>query len=340
MLAEGVLDEARSGLAGALPHVDPIDIVVVGDPQSRRRSDLVYLGIREEASSPRWVLKVPRPDSRQHDLTAPLEASAQVEALDRMHRHLSSTTTGVRVPRVVALLPDRSGYVMDFADGPSLAALLRARALLDDAPVLRGCEEAARVLRALHELDPVSMPRPALDEMHRHAATRVQSVLQSAGLPVRRAWLGTGPDSPVPAGTVVLLHGDFAPENILLGSGATWCLDPDLAERDWAEHDVVRFVVMLFDAPLFVVLADVPAVQRLRRRAAAVFLETYYDGVPADPAFSGMLRAALASRWATRDGDVVERGARLGRLRRLLLRRHFSRLLDEASTVSSLQLVH
>lgn len=331
MIAEALLDDVRAALTGVLPHVDPNEIVVVAGGQARRRSDLFFLGLRNGVPAPRWVVKVPRPESRQHDLPPPLDASAQVEALERMNAHLSQVAGRARVPGVVALLPDRGGYVMDYADGSSLAALLRARALLDDGAVLRGCAEAARLLRALHELEPVSMPRPALDEMHRAAATRVQSVLQSAGLPVRRAWLGTGAEGPVPAGTVVLLHGDFAPENILLGSRATWCLDADLVERSWAEQDVVRFVVMLSDAPLFVLLSDLPAARRLRRRAAAVFLDTYYHDGPCDPAFPPLLRAALASRWATRDGDVVARNARFGRLRRLLLRRHFTRLLDEAS---------
>ena len=334
MIAEGLLDDVRAALSGVLSDVDPTEIVVVGGGQERRRSDLVFLGLRNGAPAPRWVVKVPRPDSRQHDLPPPLEASAQVEALQRMDAHLSQVAGRARVPGVVALLPEHGGYVMDYADGPSLAGLLRARALLDDEAVLRGCAEAARLLRALHELEPVSMPRPAPHEMSRASAARVQSVLRGAGLPVRSAWTGTGADSPATAGTVVLLHGDFAPENILLGSRATWCLDPDLVERSWAEQDVVRFVVMLCDAPLFVVLADLPAAHRLRRRAVAVFLETYYGGLPCDPAFRPLLRAALASRWATRDGDVVVRKPRLGRLRRWLLRRHFTRLLDEAASPS------
>lgn len=331
MIAEDLLDDVRAALTAVLSDVDPTEIVVVGGGQARRRSDLVYLGLRDGVPAPRWVVKVPRPESRQHDLPPPLDASAQVEALRRMDAHLSGVAGRARVPGVVALLPDQGGYVMDYADGSSLAALLGARALVDDEAVLRGCEEAARLLRALHDLEPVSMPRPPLDEMHRASATRVESVLRSAGLPVRSAWLGAGADSPAPAGTVVLLHGDFAPENILLGSRATWCLDPDLVERSWAEQDVVRFVVMLCDAPLFVLLADLPAARRLRRRAVAVFLETYYSDLTCDPAFAPLLRAALASRWATRDGDVVARGPRLGWLRRWLLRRHFTRLLDEAS---------
>lgn len=332
MVDEDLLDDVRAALTAVLSDVDPSEIVVVGGGQARRRSDLVYLGLRDGAPAPRWVVKVPRPESRQHDLPPPLDASAQVDALRRLDTHLSGVASRARVPEVVALLPDRGGYVMDYADGSSLAALLGPRALLDDEAVLRGCEEAARLLRALHDLEPVSVPRPPLDEMRRASATRVQSVLQGAGLPVRSAWVGAGVDRPAPTGTVVLLHGDFAPENILLGSRATWCLDPDLVERSWAEEDVVRFVVMLCDAPLFVVLADLPAARRLRRRAVAVFLEAYYGDLPCDPAFPPLLRAALASRWATRDGDVVARSPRLGRLRRWLLRRHFTRLLDEASS--------
>lgn len=292
MIDEALLADARMSLLAAVPEVDPTRIVVVGGAQSRRRSELVHLGVRDEEPTRRWVLKVPRPMSRQHDLSPPLDTCAQVSALRRMDAHFRSAGLAARVPQVVAVLPDRRGFVMEYADGSSLAALLRLRALLDDVAVLHGCREAALVLRTLHALD--------------------------------------GTDAPASPGRVVLLHGDFAPENILLGAHGTWCLDPDLVERGWAEQDVVRFLVMLYDAPLFVVLTDVPAARRLRRRAAAAFLDTYYEGGPWDPSLASLLAAALADRWATRDGDVVARGASLRWLRRWLLRRHFSRLIDEA----------
>ncbi|HET9499729.1 MAG TPA: phosphotransferase [Marmoricola sp.] len=328
MDTDQLLAQARTALSRALPDVDAEQIVVMGGTQSRRRSDVLFLGLSDEAPTRRWVLKVPRPQSRQHDLGPPLDADGQVRALQRLDAHLSPMAEAF-VPRVVAVLPSVGGYVMEYVDGAPLTAHFGLRALLDDGEVVRGAIEAARVLRLLHALEPAAQAHRDLAEIRRSAVSQAEQVLTRAGLPVRAAWLESAPLVAAATGTKVLLHGDFAPENIVLAVDRTYCLDADLVERDWAEHDVIRFLLMLCDAPLFVVLGDVPAARRLRRRAANAFVGSYYgDGAP-DPALRPLMLSALATRWATRHGDVVAGRPPLARARLVLLRRHFTRLLDE-----------
>lgn len=130
----------------------------------------------------------------------------------------------------------------------------------------------------------------------------------------------------------VLLHGDFAPENVVLTPAGPCCLDPDLCERGPAEHDVVRFLVMFADAPFFVVAGRLPRVRGVRRRAVRRFLTAYYDGSTPPPSLGPLLEAALAARWQTRHTDLLARRPRGRRTRLRLVRRHFEAVLAEVSS--------
>ena len=327
-----LLDRTSAALAEAVPDLGPDGLVPVGRGQSRRRSELYFLGLRSDELTCRWVLKVPHPGSRQHDLTPPRTAPEQLRALERLHAHLGASGTGVSVPRPVALLPDVGGYLMEFVRGPTLTDELRPRALLDDRTVMHGVVVAARLLRELHSLEATTEEVADVAELEAREGDRARRALREAGLPVRPRWFRASSGAPSRAGRKVVLHGDFAPENIVLGTEGLCCLDPDLVDTDWAEHDVVRFVLMLADAPLFVLLTDLPAAQRLRRKASLAFLVTYYAGVPPGPALRPLMMSALATRWATRHVDVAARRPHLGRARQLLLRRHFEQLLDEVGS--------
>lgn len=91
---------------------------------------------------------------------------------------------------------------------------------------------------------------------------------------------------------------------------------------------------MFVDAPMVVVAADLPPVQALRRRVSATFLAAYYGDADWPATLKPLFVGALTSRWATRHTDLRHRPASLRSARELVLRRHFTRMLDEVSSPS------
>lgn len=307
--------------------------MVVRAGLTRRRSSLYFLGPADDTSAVRWVVKQPNDGSEQVDLSSPLSAADQFQALQRLHQHLLKCEGALASPRPVAYLADIGAYVMEYVPGPTLTELIRPSAIPRPGALLRGVTDAARLLRAVHSLEPPEACLVDMAELHERARTRGRGFLEGVGLPSRDHWVAAGrpADARVP-GSKVLLHGDFAPENVLLSAAGPYCLEPDLSDRDWAEHDVARFLLMLFDAPMFVTGADLLPVQGLRRRAAAAFMTAYYGGSVWPDALRPLMLLGLSARWATRHTDVVERAPRFGKSRTMLLRRYFGRLLDEVSS--------
>jgi aminoglycoside phosphotransferase (APT) family kinase protein len=332
MAAESaVLASVGPALAEELLPSRPEDLVIVREAPVRRRSSLYFLGVGA-ASECRWVLKRPHSQTRQPDLPSPLSAAHQFASLQRLHDHLQRTGGRVATPRPVAYVAELDGYVMEYVAGPTLTALITPRAVLQPRRLLAGVAEAAAVLEAVHSLEPAPADVVDVPDLVRDVATRSRRLLASAGLPLRERWFVTAAAPRTAIARTVLLHGDFAPENIVLSPSGPYCLEPDLGERGWPEHDVARFLLMLFDAPLFVVAGDVPPVRRLRRAAADRFLLELYRGGAPSPILRPLLVGALAARWAMRHTDVVARDPGLRPARELLLRRHFGRLLDEVSS--------
>jgi aminoglycoside phosphotransferase (APT) family kinase protein len=310
----------------------PEDLVVLRTGPARRRSSVLFLGPAGGNQVCRWVLKRPNSQSRQVDLQAPLPAADQYDALQRLHRHLTQQGGSVRTPRPVALVPEIDAYVMEYVPGPTVAALLTPATLLHPGALLEAVEAAARVLRAVHSL---AAPLPAtvdLGVLDRRTAAEARDALTRVALPTNERWFSPSVADRRASTTTVLLHGDFCPENVLLSPSGPVCLDPDLCVRDWPEHDVVRFLLMLADAPLFVAGTDVPAVQRLRRRTTTAFLDALYGAQPWPELLRPLMLLAVAARWSTRRTDLARRTPPLRRVREALLRRHFSTLLDEVSS--------
>jgi aminoglycoside phosphotransferase (APT) family kinase protein len=325
-----LLDQLRRVLAGEVATEDLKRLVVLRTGPARRRSSLYFVGVAGSETC-RWVVKRPTSDSEQDDLTSPLPADLQFIALQRLHSHLLARGDGMATPRPVALLPAIDAYVMEYVPGPTVTDLMRPRAVVHPDRLLDSIEVAGRLLRAVHALEP---PKPdVIDhaELGERSRARADRFLRSAGLPVHEQWLAVDLASGTTAGTEVLLHGDYAPENVVLSPAGVVCLEPDLAQRGWPEHDVVRFLLMLADAPFFVTGTDVPAVGRLRRRSSAQFLDAYYDGRSRPESLRPLMLLSLAARWSTRHTDVARREPRLGRARQVLLHRHFARLLNEVS---------
>jgi hypothetical protein len=323
-----VLDRVRPVLAD---QADPREVVVLHLGPGRRRSSLYFLGLAGARSECRWVVKQPHSTSSQADLASPREAVVQYDALQRLHAHLAHSADAVGTPRPVAYLPELAAYVMEFVPGPTVTDLITHRAVARPGPLLEAVAGAARVLHAVHAVEPGLPGLVDVAELDVQAATRGRQALAAQGLRVRERWFTPTPSARPTAGRKVLLHGDFAPENVVLSPSGLCCLEPDLCERDWAEHDVVRFLVMLFDAPLFVVGGHLPPVRSLRRRAATTFLDAYYGSGVRPAALRPLMIASLALRWSTRRSDLLARDSRLRAARIRLVRSHFTRLLDEVS---------
>jgi aminoglycoside phosphotransferase (APT) family kinase protein len=327
--------EVLAALSRALSGTeDELRLQFVSPDRLGRRSTVYFVGLHEEPGRCRWVVKSPNAQVVREDLPPPVSAELQFAALARATEHLALTSDRLATPRPVALLPEIDAYAMEYVSGESLSRRIRLGALLRPARVLEGVTAAASIIKSLHSLEPARETSIDLQTVVHRSLERSRAVLGRVGL-----------SAPVPAqldpsertavlGKEALLHGDFAPENVLLARGVTTCLEPDLVVRGPVEEDLARFLTMLFEAPLFVVGAYVPAIQRLRRRAAQVFLTEYYEGDSPSPILPALLYEALAARCAARYIDCVRRRPPAHRLRLHLLRTHFRRLLSEACSLS------
>ena len=240
-----VLESLRRALTEEMPD-DQLGRVKVDPGPPRRRSVLYFAALEEAPGDYRWVVKRPAVDRRQEDLTSPLAAQQQFEALQRLHAHLLVHGNGVLAPRPVAMMPELDGYAMEYVPGASVRDLITVRALLDPAPLLLALDAAARALHAVHSLEPAEPHVVDVSDLRATAARLAPRLLAGTGVHPQ------GPRSPSkrppPETDVdqrVVLHGDFAPENILLSDAGVYCLDADLATKGPAGNDVARFITML-----------------------------------------------------------------------------------------------
>lgn len=324
---QGVL-AALSGALSAPGH--DLRLRFVAPDRLGRRSTVYFVGLHDEPGRCRWVVKSPNKRVVREDLPPPVSAELQFAALARASEHLASVSDRLAAPRPVALLPGIDAYAMEYAPGESLSRRIRVRAVFRPAGFLEGVTAAACIIRSLHSLEPARETPISFQALAQRSFERSRALLAQAGLSDPDAAEFEPPEPVVLVGKEALLHGDFAPENVLLAEGVATCLEPDLVAKGLVEEDLARFLTMLFEAPLFVVGAYVPAIQRLRRRAAQVFLAEYYEGDSPSPLLPVLLHEALAARCAARYIDCARRRPRAYRLRLHLLRTHFRRLLSEA----------
>ena len=306
------------------------ELVVVSRVE-RRRSTLYFVGVAARPAATRWVVKQPRTATQQHDLASPLTAQEQHDALLALHDVLGAHDVGFCAPRPIALLADAGAFAMEFVDGRSIPQLLTARAVVEPRPLLDAVRSAAELLRVLHAMQPGPSALVEPERSTNGALGDGRHVLRRMGLPLRSSWFDAG-RLPQHTETSVLLHGDFAPENVVIASGATYCLDPDLAGCGPRELDVVRFLTMLCDAPLFIHTLAPGPVGRLRRRMAAEFVDSYYGPAGRPTGLQQMLVHSVALRWAQRHDHIFERSARAAAAWTTLLRVYYSRLLTEVSS--------
>lgn len=320
-------------LAAALADGTPASDLVVLRTVRRHRSALWFVGLRRDRC-PRWVVKRPDPDRRQQDLRSPSGADAQLRGLLLLHEHLSASSDRISAPRPVGLLPELEALAMEHVGGQTLTGLLRPAVLLRPGPLLVGLAGAAEALLLIHQIASSSaVERIDSRRMRRRVGGEVRRHLEAAGLPCGDRWgLTETTSAPWVESREVLLHGDWAPENVVVSGSGISCLDPELSHYGLPERDVSRFLVMFSEAPLFVLAPTVGGARQFRRRAASTFLTGYYGDRGVSPLLQPLLVEALAARWAMRDQDVARRSPPGTRSRRLLLRRHFTALIEEAAS--------
>ena len=327
---QSVLVALKSALLASHDIRDADELVMVSRVE-RRRSTLYFVGTVAQPGTTRWVVKQPRTATRQPDLASPLTAQAQYDALVVLHDILNGQDPHFSAPRPIALLADAGAFAMEFVDGPSIPQLLDARAILKPQPLLDAVRAAAALLRVVHTIEPGRSSFGDPERPANHALDDGKHVLQRMGLPLRQSWFDAT-RRPQHTQTSVLLHGDFAPENVVIATGATYCLDPALAVRGPRELDVVRFLTMLCDAPLFIKTLAPGPIGRLRRRMAAEFVESYYGTAGRPTSLEATLVDGIALRWAQRHDLIFERRTRAAAAWTMLLRAYFSRLLNEVSS--------
>ena len=324
-----VRDAVAPALAGELKPGEGVEDVVVTQVTHRGRSSIYFLGTAGQPATPRWVVKRPNPDRTQLDLSSPMTVDAQWQAVRLLHARLRDTGAPVSTPRPIAYVPDVDAFVMEFASGPTLFDLLKVSLVLQRESLLESYGRGGKALRALHAVDAGPEETFEMVEFTGPLEDEARATLAEAGLAAQDHWfahaLGPG------IGRRVLLHGDWAPENVLLENGTVQLLDPELVTRSWPEHDVARFIVMMSDARLFVMALDLPPFPAVRRQAVAAFLTGYYGDQPVPSTLRPLVVRGLATRWAKRYVDVTSRKPRTLRARQWLLRRHFNAMLDEVA---------
>ena len=309
------------------------DLVVRRRDVARRRSSMYFVGTRDE-QQPRWVVKEPHPEVTQLGLRPPVPAADQLVALQRLHGHLRDDEA-FHCPMPLGLLAGHSAFAMTFVRGRPVSQAARSAPLGSrGSDLMFGMHCAAMALQRVHGVDAVTERVLDIDE-EQSLLESARTTLEGCAVHPDDAWFQPRLAGPVRARELTL-HGDWAPENVLVGPEGVHILDPELAVRGLPEQDLARFLVMLFDPPVFTVAGRLSSVRRGRRNAARTFLQSF--GLSSDDAavLRPVLVNAICARWAVREGYMRAESHRAGgellRTRRALVRAHFASLLDEVTT--------
>ncbi len=295
----------------------------------RRRSTIYFVGLKQgSASSVSWVVKRPTPEAERLGIRPPMTAAEQYAALGRLYSFLSDGRTPFAAPRPVALLPELDALVMEFVAGHSLWDLAVPSALYRPQPLREGVRRAALALRHLHTIEPADSEVVNAGDVEEAASQVSIEALRTVHRRVEDTWFPPGRNQELQA-KVVLLHGDWAPENVLLDREQAFILDPELTDRGWPEHDLARFLLMLWDRPLFVASANISWPKTLRHQLTRIFLTAYYDGEHVSPLLRPLLRREVSQRWAVRHQEAQRGGSAAARARSMLLAHYFGALLRE-----------
>jgi hypothetical protein len=298
---------------------------------SRRRSEIYVVGVDDGgAVGSTWVVKRPTAGAGRLGIRTPMDAAEQYAALERLYNFLAAGNGWFAAPRPVALLAEFDALVMEFVEGHSVWDLAVPSALLRPAALREGVRLAALALRHLHTYQPRPAEPVDLVAVETEATAVSCEALRSIGIHLRDGWYHPSSQTDV-IGKVVLLHGDWAPENVLLDHDQVFLLDPELTDFGWPEHDLARFLVMLWDRSMFVATKPLTVSSRLRHDLTSVFLTAYYAGDPVSPLLRPLLLREVSQRWAARHQGIEGHSALELGARALVLKHYFGGLVGELS---------
>lgn len=330
MLDEVELISALARALGAGPDGPPPGQLEVVRRGLRLRSTIYFVGARQGGTATTsWVVKCPSPEAARLGIRPPLSAADQYAAMERLYEFLAGGDTPFTAPRPVALLPEFDALAMEFVEGHSVWDLVVPSALHRPQQLRDGVRSAALALHHLHTIEPASAGLVDVAEVEETAASESIDALRSAQVRVRDTWFLPSAQGQA-EGKTVLLHGDWAPENVLLDQDRVFLLDPELTDHDWPEHDLARFLLMLWDRSLFVVTGAL-GWSALRHDLTKIFLTNYYRVEPVSPLLRPLLLREISRRWTVRHEQAQRGSAPVLRARSLLLERYFSTVLDEVS---------
>jgi hypothetical protein len=333
MLDEGELLGALERALGTDPEGPPAGRLVVVRRGLRRRSTIYFVGVEHDGpATTSWVVKCPSPEAERLGIRPPMTAAEQYAALERLHDFLADRHERFVAPRPVALLPEFDALAMEFVEGRSLWDLVVPSALWSPDELRDGVRDAALALRHLHTIEPAGADDIDLNEVEEAAAHDSREALRFVEARIRDTWFRPGSQVRT-TGQVVLLHGDWAPENVLLDREQVFLLDPELTDRGWPEYDLARFLLMLWDRSLFVTTGALRW-STLRHELTKIFLSSYYAGEPVSLLLRPLLLREVSQRWAVRHQEAQRGSAPARRARSLLLASYFGAVLDEVSDSS------
>jgi aminoglycoside phosphotransferase (APT) family kinase protein len=325
--------EILAGLADALAAGGAAErrLVLTEPPALHARSTIYFIGDADQPSlGCQWVVKRPEEQVAQEDLANPLNPLQQFEALRTLAAHYEGADSSLRVVRPIAHLPAVGAFAMEYAAGRSLDRLVGPRSVIESSALRRGIVLSARFLRHLHAIESpvpgVVSPRAAAQELLAFAHDTLRPVSLALPREAEEA-LAAVSEAEAPA-TLVRLHGDFAPVNMIMTDAAqVTAIDVSLDRVGAPEEDLARFLTMLVTDHLF--LVDLPPLRALRRRAEEALLGTYFGHRETSVVFEVHLMRQLCLRWLRRHLTRRANAPSVSRVRTEIVDYYFQTLLRE-----------
>lgn len=265
------------------------------------RSNIYVIGSPGSApAAPRWIVKQPHTAWSQDDVSNPLSAQGEFDALRRLHDHFARLGLALRVPEPVAFLPEVDALVMEYVDGVTVKDLLGYGSLRRPTMLLDGLSASGTFLRHLHTLEVLPHVEVDLKAQAEQVLAVAEEKLHPLGLDLPEQVRRTMQEFPQlqARSPQVRLHGDFGPANILLArDGSTVGLDPSLDAVGLPEDDLVRYVALTSGIIRLAPELALPPFAGVRRRMEDRLLTGYYEVPARPPLFELKYLHQLCRRW-------------------------------------------